>query len=314
MRAVPFTIKADLDMGMRVQPYCVENGQDVTFRAGIVPEKLSDTVMAGTAFEVSADQFLLKIPGGIRFLVSGGDSIIYERGGKSDREVALFLLGSAWGALCYQRSLLPFHASAIVRGDAVHAFTGPSGAGKSTLSAALADQGHEFFTDDVLIIDPAEIGTSTRCYAGQKDLKLWNDSLKLTDATKMSPVRDAENFEKFFAIPAHTSEKTSGNLASLSILRNWHSKDGKGGLSIEKISGAVALRELRDSVYRPRFASAIWGREKLFQILAKLIAGVHVQSFQRPMQRDHFGESLAYMDQWIKDWKQQEEMHVSGDN
>jgi len=63
--------------------------------------------------------------------------------------VRLYLLGSAWGALCYQRDLLVLHASAVrVDGRAV-AFCGRPGMGKSTLAAWLAESGHALVSDDL---------------------------------------------------------------------------------------------------------------------------------------------------------------------
>ena len=48
----------------------------------------------------------------------------------------LFLLGSAWGALGYQRGWLPLHASVVQIGDGAVAFCAPAGHGKSSLAAA----------------------------------------------------------------------------------------------------------------------------------------------------------------------------------
>jgi hypothetical protein len=306
MRNVPFTVGADIELGGRVTPYLVASGQDVTIREGPVPQEISNPADTGVAFSVSETQFLLSAPNGARFLVSGGDRITYDRGSASDREVALFLLGSAWGALCYQRGLLPLHASAIIHRGAVHAFTGPSGAGKSTLSAALADRGRSFFTDDVLIIDPAQIANGNNCYSGQKDLKLWKDALKLTNAEKVSAVRDAEDFQKYFALPANASSRSAGRLASLSILQNDTANMAVHPFGIAKIPGSQSIKQLRNSIYRPRFANAIWGKQKLFQTLAILIAKVEVQGFNRTLVKSRFGEGVSCMDDWIDQWDESE--------
>ena len=98
----------------------------------------------------------------------------------------LFLLGAAFTVLTYQRGLLPLHASAVVQDGAVCAFSGPSGAGKSTLAATLADQRYPFFTDDVLLIQPSTAPDEVLCYAGPKDLKLWEDALAITHARQRS--------------------------------------------------------------------------------------------------------------------------------
>ncbi len=300
MPTVPFTVSADLDLGMRIAPYLVGAGQDVTIREGGVPTELADPTQSGAAFSVSKSQVLLTIPNGVRFLISDGTTITYSRGNASDREVALFLLGAAWGVLCYQRELLPLHASAIIHHGAVHAFTGPSGAGKSTLVSALADRGLHFFSDDVLIVDPATPGNKTTCYSGQKDLKLWKDALDLTCADKMSAVSDVEGFEKFFALPANPSLESVGRLDSLWILKSDAVRLAGASSKVKPITGARSIQELRDSVYRPRFADAIWGKQKLFQSLTQLIKNVEVREFNRTKIKDHFNDTVSEMSAWIE--------------
>lgn len=295
-RDVPFTVEADLDLGARIAPYLVATEGDVVVRAGSVPETLADVTARGVAYSINAAQFLLELPGGARYLVEEGQRITYDRRGASDREVALFLLGSAWAALCYQRGLLPLHASAIVDEGRVHAFTGPSGAGKSTLAAALAGRGRAFFTDDVLIVDGGSDALGGVCYAGQKDLKLWEDALALTGAAAAGPVRDKPDFAKFFADPAHASSAGSGRLASLTILGTDAARLAGGRFAMTALSGGRAIQQLRDSVYRPRFALGIWGRERLYQAIARMIAGVSVQIFDRRTDREDFAASTAFID------------------
>lgn len=296
----PFTVSADLDLGTRVGSYLRSEGGDVVVAEGPVPQALEDVTGRGVAFQVNSREFLLHTPNGASFHVTDGTRIHYARNGVSDRDVALFLLGSAWGALCYQRGLLPLHASAVMYGGKVHAFTGQSGAGKSTLAAALSKRGLDFFTDDVLIIDPARIkGTTARCFAGQKDMKLWEDALKLTGVESHGPVRDEPDFRKFFAMPATTEEKGSGDLVSLTILKNENVRRGRDPIEIERVRGAEALRQLRESVYRMRYADAIMGRKALYTVLAKLIAAVHVQTFDRSMLKPKFEQSADAMRDWI---------------
>lgn len=290
-----------MDLGSRVAPYLVDTGADVQITEALVPETLGTTEHKGVAYEVTEDDFLLRLPNGVRYRVQGGESISYHRpDGVSDREVALFLLGSAWGALCYQRGLLPLHASAVLAGGKVHAFTGASGAGKSTLSAALADRGYPFFTDDILIIDPAQCDEQLTCYSGQKDLKLWKDALELTRAEQGAAVRDAEDFEKYFATPRLSVESGSGSLASLSILYPGSREPGVERCQITPITGGNSVVRLMQSVYRPRYATAIWGRKRTYMVLAQLINDVHVQSFTRPFLREDFEIGLDFIDSWLQ--------------
>lgn len=301
MQQTPFTVSADLELGTRVAPFLRAHGADVVIAEGSVPDRLPDAVESGAAFETTERRFLLHVPQGASFLVEDGTRITYARNGASDRDVALFLLGSAWGALCYQRRLLPLHASGVVRSGRVTAFTGQSGAGKSTLAAALSARGLDFFTDDVLIIDPAELsGTRPACYAGQKDMKLWADALALTGTEKGEAVRDAPDFKKFFAMPATTEASGRGVLDSLVILKNENVRRDRAPVEIERISGAKAVKRLRESVYRLRFGNAIAGRQWLYTALARLSASVEVYTFDRPLVKSEFSASTDAIKDWIE--------------
>lgn len=304
--SVPFTVSSDIALGSRIAPFLREHNADVAIRAGAVPDHLEDSpedpVSRGTNYEVNSTSFLLNVPNGVRFLVQGGNQIIYDRGDNaSDKEVALFLLGSAWGALCYQRDLLPLHASGIIIGNAIHAFTGPSGAGKSTLSAALADRGFDFFTDDILIVDTRGGPDIMTCYSGQKDLKLWKDALTLTQAVKGDAVRDAEGFDKFFATPNCSQNVSSGSLASLNILTASEERASDAPSKLSPITGGASVIQLANSVYRPHFANAIWGRKKLYTALGNIIQHVTVQKFARPFLASEFDRGVDFLENWLNE-------------
>ncbi len=294
---LPFTVESDLELGRRIAPYLVERGGDVVIRQGEVPESLEGEGAEGGAYQIRKNRVLIKVPEGPRYLIEDGRSIRYAyTAGNSDKEVALFLLGSAWGALCYQRGLIPLHASAIAIDGQVHAFTGYSGAGKSTLAAALAARGREFFTDDVLILDPAQLDPEPLCFTGQKDLKLWQDAIKLTGAERGAPVRSAEDFEKYYATPRHQSSAVSGRLANLFILAEEKNRQGP---EIEAVTGAHTVTKLVSSVYRPAFADAILGRRALYEGLKKLVGRVRLHRFRRRFDADHFASGVDFLDDWI---------------
>ena len=102
---------------------------------------------------------MLTVDGVGRYLVRGGAEILVDAaGGAAERDVRLFLLGSALGILCHQRGLLPLHANAVVANGAAYAFAGHSGAGKSTLAAHFAQAGYEILCDDVCVISFDEAG------------------------------------------------------------------------------------------------------------------------------------------------------------
>ena len=295
--ALPFSVETDLPLGRRIAPYLVDRDGDVVIRQGDVPEYLEGDGIDGATYQIRGDRMLIQVPGGPRYLIEGGRDIRYAyTEGNGDKEVALFLLGSVWGALCYQRGLIPLHASAIAIDGRVHAFTGHSGAGKSTLVAALAARGRPFFTDDVLILDPAQLTPEPLCFTGQKDLKLWQDAITMTGAERGAPVRSVENFAKFYASPDNESNAVVGRFANLVFLA-----DNRNGTEpeIETLTGARTVTRLVTSVYRPAFAEAILGRRALYEGLTKLVGKVQLHRFRRRFDAKAFDAGVDFLDEWI---------------
>ncbi|HLZ85047.1 MAG TPA: hypothetical protein VKQ54_15895 [Caulobacteraceae bacterium] len=136
-------------------PSLAEDGgpEDVVIEQGPVAERLEGAVDVDPAMQVTARAFQLAVPLG-RFAVSEGRRIIVDpRPDASDADLRPFLLGTAMGALCHQRALLPLHAAAISLAGGAVAFAGPSGAGKSTLAAHFLGRGRGVLADDILAVD-----------------------------------------------------------------------------------------------------------------------------------------------------------------
>lgn len=127
---------------------------------------------------VEGEAMLLTIDDVGRYHIAGGSEIMVEANeGVDPRNVRLFLLGSAFGALLHQRGLLPLHANAVeIEGRAV-AFMGPSGAGKSTLAAWLEDRGHQILTDDVCVVDFPD-DSAPAIHPGLARIRLWREAVE----------------------------------------------------------------------------------------------------------------------------------------
>lgn len=85
-------------------------------------------------------------------MVEGRRLAVNAPGAEIGRNVRLYLLGSALGAILHQRGLLPLHACVLDFGGKAVAFLGHSGAGKSTLAAWLAERGGRLLSDDVCVV------------------------------------------------------------------------------------------------------------------------------------------------------------------
>ena len=130
-----------------------------------------------------------------RYLIRGGRQIVIApKAGSSDRDIRSYLLGSAIGAICHQRGLLPLHANAVeVDGRAI-AFAGPSGAGKSTLAAYFRNSGRRLLCDDVCVISFNSAGQPL-AWPGIPRIKLWSDALAAfgRDVGDLERVYDGED-------------------------------------------------------------------------------------------------------------------------
>src|SRR3954464_14861332 len=94
-------------------------------------------------YSATAGGTLLAVAKVGRYFIREGREIVIEPAeGASERNLRLFLLGSAFGALLHRRGPLPLHANAIDLGRRAVAFSGHSGAGKSTIAAWFHDRGY----------------------------------------------------------------------------------------------------------------------------------------------------------------------------
>jgi hypothetical protein len=265
-------------------------GAPITSSHGPVPEVLDRAAVAGPMFDVADRRFLLRVPNGMRVLVEDGAAVTIDCPAHlSDDDQLLWVLGSAWGALAYQRGLLPLHLSAVHLGDGIAGFGGRSGAGKSTLAAALTTRGHTLAADDVTGIDASTPGRPM-ALPGHKTLKLWGDATTLVGVERDRPVRSDQAVDKYYVLVGDDD----GARRALPLRRIYQlidrrgQPDGRPEFSISKRRGGEAVVTLESAIYRPRFGEAILGRRRLFELLAVVAAGTEVFDFERPMRKERF--------------------------
>ena len=98
-----------------------QNGRkpDVDIRVGkVASDGLKNGDQIGPFLWVSPDALWLQVPDVARFLVEDGNRITIDPASGIDEDsVRVFLLGSAFGALLFQRGLLVLHGNAVKIGD-----------------------------------------------------------------------------------------------------------------------------------------------------------------------------------------------------
>jgi hypothetical protein len=170
---------------------------EVAIRWGTVPKDLPNPRAAASYFQAAGDVLLLDIPGTARYAVSHGCSITIEPYPDAALErVRLFLLGSAMGALMYQRGHLLLHGSAVDAPQGAMIFVGFQGEGKSTLAAHLHRRGYPLLCDDVCAL-VHDAGTGYRVIPSMPQLRLCTDALEHLDRMRAQAQDAAFEVDKY---------------------------------------------------------------------------------------------------------------------
>lgn len=260
---------------------------DVDIRLGAVSKYAS---VEPFGLYVDADGPILNIANVGRFLIANGSEIIVEPHAQaSARNVELYLLGSAFGAILHHRHLLPLHANAIeINGRAV-AFMGHSGAGKSTLAAWFADHGYRILSDDVCVVDFDSAGIAY-ARAGIPRLRLWKDALNVKGISETGLARSFDGQDKFDMPIIGSASQNSVKLEAIYVLGK--DSEAYGQSMIEPICGMAAVEAISVNTYRGGFIPLIGDRIAHMKSCINLAALVKVSRFNRHWDHKNFDEDV----------------------
>lgn len=242
--------------------------------------KLADWVSAGKM------GCLYDIEGVCRLHVTDGRSVVVEAGVEvPERDVRLFLIGSALGTIVHQRGLIPLHISMVRTPFGNIAFTGPSGAGKSTIAAALQKYcGWPILCDDVSVFDPRQ--EPSTLHAGVRSNKLWQDAIEGLALTERRMTRDLSRHDKFHLVLEDAPEVSTPLFRFLFELR-WGE-----AVKIEELSASNRFRLLMNAVYRPYIRAALGTVPEVQHAALSLAPKIRAFSLDRPRMLSEL-ESLA---------------------
>ena len=280
-RLFGLNLRSEMDLaGLAAQ---VETGTaDVEIGFGSVPA--SDHV----GYRATEDGTLLAVAKVGRYLIADGRRIVIDPApGASERNLRLFLLGSAIGALLHQRGLLPLHANAIDVGGRAVAFSGHSGAGKSTIAAWFHDQGHTILADDVCVIGFDEAGRAL-AYPGIPRLRLWREALEASGRDAEAYARSFDDTDKYDVPTLKEAGPEPLPLAAIYLLRK--AEDSADDAGIERLKGVDAVEMLVSNTYRGGYLSMIGRTSEHLSACVRVARAVPVFRAQRLWGFDRFDE------------------------
>jgi len=241
----------------------------------------------------------LSVPGVARYRVGGGSEILIDpEPGVSERNLRVYLLGSAMGALLHQRGLLPLHANAVEFEGRAVAFLGRSGAGKSTLAAWFAARGHRVLCDDVCAILLDESGAAF-ALPGVPRLRLWKDALTRSGraASDFEPSFDGQ--DKYDVPVAGARPDGPLPLAACYLLAGAPAAGGgvrdEGPAGIARLAGAGALEALVANTYRGSFVRRLGATERHLRQCLALARSIPVYRAARRWGEDFFEAEAEHL-------------------
>jgi hypothetical protein len=252
-----------------------EAGADVTITLGAVdPDGLADGERLGPFLWSSTREFWLQVPGVARFLVRDGREIVIDaEPGVDEDSVRVFLLGSAFGALLFQRGLLVLHGNAVRIDDGCMICVGHSGAGKSTLAAGFHRRGFDVLADDVVPIDG-----QCRAIPGFPRIKLWRDVADRLEIDTTALRRIRPNTEKFNLPIAEGFSELPVPVKWIYILSDDHIED----VTIDPILGMAKFPPLRQNTYRMRYLDGMALKPRHLDLCGQLARQVRLARVARP--------------------------------
>jgi len=241
----------------------------------------------------SPDAVRVAIPRVASYWVEGGRRVIVEPHLPVEAPaIRLFLLGTVLAILCYQRGLVPLHASAVEVPGGALLVSGRSGLGKSTLAAMLVERGHRLIADDVCVLELGA-GDTPLIRPVLPRLKLWQDAAQAM-AISTDGLEQVRDEALKFNLPVEESRFRSEPIRAAHIVLLRPSRLSPE-IAATKLTPLAAI-ENGQLFYRRRLAEALGGRALLFRARIAVGRSVPITELSRP---DDLGALPALADRLL---------------
>ncbi len=248
---------------------------DVNIQLSTLPANgLPEGQQLGPFLWVKQEDLWLQVPQVARFMVQGGHTILVDpEPGIDEDSLRVFLLGSALGALLFQRGYLVLHGNAIRIGDQCMISVGHSGAGKSTLAAGFMQRGFSVLADDVVPINKA-----CQALPGFPRIKLWQDVADKLQIDTSALRRIRPNIEKFNLPLSQPPSAEPVPVRWIYILGS----DNIQSFNFSPIHGMQRFLPLYNNTYRVHFMNAMALKSEHMQLCGQLANKIRLANITRP--------------------------------
>ena len=290
-RLFGLTVRSEIPLPELV-PGGEEAEADVVIRLGTLPPIEGETQGGFTATGAGG---VLNVAQAGRYLIRDGREILVEPDpAGSERQLRLFLLGSAFGAILHQRGLLPLHSNAMEIGGSAIAFMGASGAGKSTMAAWFHDRGHHVLADDVCVVTRRSDGTPL-AHPGIPRLRLWRDALEASGRDPQDHEHAFDDADKYNVRTRISESRPPLPLGAIYLLDRPES--GARQLAITRLQGLDAVEALVANTYRGSYVAKMGATQRHLLQCLELTRQVPVFRTERIWGTDAFAEQARLLEE-----------------
>ena len=264
-----------------------ESVTDIQFVRGLVPAQGIDSASDNRWEQSKAGDFWLNVEEVARYWIKKGKEIIIEPyPGADDESIRLFLLGSALGALLFQRCLLLIHGNAIEVNGGCLVCVGDSGAGKSTLAAAFLQHGNRLLADDVVPVDANGLATP-----GFPRIKLWGETARQLGIETDGLRRIMPDMDKFNVPLGERFCDTPLPVKWVYVLEPSEEDDFK----LEPFEGMARFEPLHENTYRVHFLEHMALKPQHLRQVADLAGRIRMARIRRPKQGFRLPELVRFI-------------------
>ncbi|PKM94034.1 MAG: hypothetical protein CVU84_11225 [Firmicutes bacterium HGW-Firmicutes-1] len=274
--AFGLTMKSDIEIEEFVEiEKC--NELDVEIKLGKVPESLEHNLEEPFWYYAKENELVFTVADIAKYYVHNGNEIIIEPLVDAENSaIRVYLLGTAFGAILFQRGRVPFHGSALSINNIGVIITGESGAGKSTVTNALIKKGYNMVTDDVAALEIDE-ENKLKIYPSYPRQKLWIDSVRHMQID-ISEIRRMDGTNDKFYLPVEEFCYHPIELKAIFELKPMICKQ----VSVEELIGKERLEVILNNTYRSVFIEPLGLMKNHFFQCVKMTKMLKVYRLCRP--------------------------------